>query len=246
MTADLAYEIADTATRRIGLVVLQSDETIEADMYRMLPSGLELMVTRVPSASEVSQESLQAMATRLSGAAALFPPWCDLAAIGYGCTSGTAQIGADQVAEAIRDGHATPRVTEPVSALRSACAALGIKQLGLVSPYVAPVSDRLRQVLGVSGIDVNAFASFGEPSEARVARIAPGSIIDAARAVAAQGGCDALFLSCTNLRTLDVIDRIEDEIGCPVLSSNQVLGWHLFALAGAGPARFRPGRLWDA
>ena len=58
--------------------------------------------------------------------------------------------------------------------------------------------------------------------------------------------CDGLFLSCTNLRTLDVIEEMEARLGMPVLSSNQVLAWHLFRLAGSGAGDFAPGRLWRA
>ncbi len=51
---------------------------------------------------------------------------------------------------------------------------------------------------------------------------------------------DALFLSCTNLRTLPVIAALEETIGLPVLASNTVLAWHMARLAGAraqGPGR---------
>ena len=39
---------------------------------------------------------------------------------------------------------------------------------------------------------------------------------------------DALFLSCMGLRTLEVLPRLERELGKPVLSSNQVSLWKLF------------------
>jgi maleate isomerase len=65
-----------------------------------------------------------------------------------------------------------------------------------------------------------------------VVRIAPNSIISAAESLAAQGGIDAVFLSCTNLRTLELIGALEARLAIPVLSSNQVLGWHLLRLAG--------------
>ena len=76
------------------------------------------------------------------------------------------------------------------------------------------------------------FGGFDEGIEARVARIAPQSIIDAAVDLAAEGGIDALFLSCTNLRTLDVIAPIEAATGLPVLSSNLVLAWDMARKAG--------------
>jgi maleate isomerase len=79
------------------------------------------------------------------------------------------------------------------------------------------VSDRLREVLGEAGITVPAFASFNESEEAKVVRIAPGSILTAARAMIAQSEIDALFVSCTNLRALDVIAPFEAETSVPLL-----------------------------
>jgi len=240
------YTLTETRPPQLGLIALQSDETIEADFRRMLPEGLELMVSRVASDLEVSAASLQKMEAHLTGAAALFPTGARMSAVAYGCTSGTAQIGQARIAELVRAGVATPEVTEPVSALIAACTHLGIRRLAMLSPYVEEVSARLRDVLAGAGIASAGFGSFNEPEEAAVVRIAPKSIIEAGCTVAALENCDALFLSCTNLRTLDVIDQMEARLGIPVLSSNQVLAWHLFGLAGNRDAPFAPGRLWHA
>jgi maleate isomerase len=105
------------------------------------------------------------------------------------------------------------------------------------------VSDRLRQVLRKAGIETPLFASFDEPLEAHVARIDKGSVIKAAMEMGRDSACDALFLSCTNLRTLSAIPRIEAEIGKPVLSSNLVLAWHLCAASKLPLGRDFPGHL---
>ncbi|APX25711.1 MAG: Asp/Glu racemase [Rhodobacteraceae bacterium] len=230
----------------LGLVVLQSDETVEADMRRLLPQRANLMVSRVPSGAEVTPETLTAMEAHLGQAAALFPPWARFQAIGYACTSGTAQIGVPHVAAQISAVVRTEAVTEPVSALIAACRALGVTRLGLISPYVAPVSARLRAVLAEARIETPAFASFEVAEEARVARIGPGSLRRAALRVAAEAPVEALFLSCTNLRTLSALPALERELGLPVLSSNQVLAWHMMRLAGLTPPRRAPGWLFKS
>ncbi len=235
-TAPLPYRL-DPAPLALGLVVLQSDESVEDDMRRLIPPGASLLVSRVPSGAEVTPQTLAAMERHLTGAAALFPQGKRFAAMGYGCTSGAAQIGPAQVAARLRAGAGAAHVTDPVTALIAACRALGLRRLGMVSPYVAPVSARLRGVLGAAGIDTPVFHSFEVAEESRVVRIAPDSLRAAAHAVAAGGGIDALFLSCTNLRTLDVIDPLEAALGLPVLSSNLVLGWHMARLAGLGLAQ---------
>jgi maleate isomerase len=229
------YEETDKIGTRatLGLITLQSDETIEHDMRRMLPiEDVALYVSRVESAPDVSEETLGQMEARLPASAQLFPRPVEFDVVGYGCTSGTSVIGAEKVAELVAIGCATKAVTEPLSALIAACAALGVERLGFLSPYVAEVSDTLRGAVHRAGVQTTAFGSFNEEREERVARIAPQSIVSAAAALADAGDFDALFMSCTNLRTLDVIDEIERRIGKPVLSSNQVLAWHLAQTAG--------------
>ena len=226
------YRLDDARPPQIGLIVLQADETIEPDFRRLLPAEVELVVSRVPSGTEVTSATLSAQEAHLTAAAALLPLGARFAAIGFGCTSGAAQIGTAEVARRIRAGARTPAVTDPVSAIIAACRVLGLKRLALLSPYVAPVSERLRQTLADAGIDTPAFSSFEVAEEARVARIDARSILGAAEDVAGGGGVDGIFLSCTNLRTLAAIRPLEARLGLPVLSSNLVLAWHLLQLAG--------------
>lgn len=227
----------------LGLVVLQVDETIEGDMRRLLGDA-QLYVSRVPSDARVTRETLAEMAAHLGRAASLLPPAADLATVAYGCTSGAAQIGPVQIARLVRQGRQVGAVTDPVSALVAACAHLGIRRLALLSPYVEAVSDQLRDVLARQGVDTPVFGTFAEAEEAKVVRIAPDAITDAAMDLCAGAEVDGLFLSCTNLRTLPVIDRLESALGLPVLSSNLVLGWHMAQLASVpvtGPGRLLAG-----
>jgi maleate isomerase len=209
------------------MIVLQTDETIEGDLRRMLPVAAPLYISRVPSGADVTPESLRAMSGHITYAAGLLPQALPYAAVGYGCTSASAQIGAAEVARLIGAGAQTAHVTDPLSALIAACKVLGITQLAFLSPYTADVSDGLRTALATAGIATPVFGSFEEANEASVVRIAPYSIFDAACGLAAQGGTQAVFLSCTNLRTLDVIEQIEARTGLSCLSSNQVLAWQL-------------------
>ncbi|APX10388.1 Asp/Glu racemase [Tateyamaria omphalii] len=240
---NVPYDIDPHRPKQIGLIALQADETIEADMRQLLPLHVEYMVSRVPSGTSVTPETLQDMAGHLTGAARLMPRGAEMACVAYGCTSGTAEIGADRIRDLVQAGVATPHVTEPVSALIAACRHLGITRLGLLSPYIASVSDRFRAVLTASDIEVVAFASFNEPVEERVVRIAAQSVIAAAQDLGRDAQVDALFLSCTNLRTLPAIPVIEAARGIPVLSSNLVLAWHMAQLAGETLAPDLPFRL---
>lgn len=230
-----SYQIDPAEPTALGLLVLQTDERVERDFRVLLPEETALFVSRVPSYPEVTPETLQSMAAHLTGSAQMLPEAAQYAAVGYGCTSGTAQIGPGQIEALVKAGVTTPAVTEPVSALIAACQHLGARRLTFLSPYVASVSDRLRAVLADNGIDTPVFGSFDEGEEAKVARITPGSIVEAAVALAGQADTDALFLSCSNLRGVEAGPEIARRIGRPVLSSNLVLAWHMCQLAGLPP-----------
>jgi maleate isomerase len=226
----LAYDRADPAPAA-GLIVLSVDRTVERDLRALIPAdALSLLHTRIESAPDVSADSLAAMAEGLPAAAALLPR--GLSAIGYACTSGALMIGEGRVAELIARAHPGVPATNPLTALKAACAGLGVRRLGLLSPYVAEVSAGMRAHLAECGIAVAAFASFEQENEARVAGIAPASIAAGLRDLAAQDGCDALFASCSGLRAVEAIGPVERELGRPVLASNQVLAWHLLRLTG--------------
>jgi len=252
MTKPFPYVLRASGPTCLGLIVLQSDETVEEDFRRLVPRSIRLLVSRVPSGAEVTPETLGAMEGHLTEAAALFPEGAWFDAVGYACTSGTAQIGADRVAERVRAGARTRGVTNPVTALVEACRSEGLGRIAFLSPYMESVSDRIRTVLDEAGVETPVFGTFGVPEEAKVARIDAASIRDAARSLAATGGVDALFMSCTNLNTLGVIAPLEAELGLPVFSSNLVLAWHMLGVAGAarvarprdllGPAEPPPGR----
>ncbi len=239
-----SFETVQLSEPRLGVIALQSDETIERDMRFLLPQEVDLFVSRVPSDEEVSAATLAAMEGHLSAAAGLFPGAGRMDAVGYGCTSGTAQIGVATVAAKVQAATDTAAVTQPLSSLLAACHALGVKRVALLSPYVAEVSGRLRKALSEAGIETPVFGSFEVATEATVVRIAPRSLEEAAQSLMAGAQVDALFLSCTNLRTMEVIAPLEARLGKPVLTSNQVLAWHMMQLAGVRPPAHAPGRLF--
>ncbi len=240
---DMSYRLVDDKAARLGLIVLRVDETIEADFRAYFPSDTaRLFVTRVNAGDHLTPETIAAMETGLAGAAGLLPRRA-FDVVGYGCTSGAALIGASAVAEAVAAGAETGAVTEPLSALLAALQALGLRRIAVVSPYIPSVAAPLAAALTARGVTVADTVSFGEKVEARVARIDPGSVMDAARGLVARTPVDAVFLSCTNLRVRDSLAPLEAELGVPVLSSNQVLAWHMARLAGVPVAA--SGRLFD-
>ncbi len=246
MTDGFAYRLAGPIGSKatLGLVVLQVDETIERD-FRLLcrDPGIALHVTRIPSGADLTPGTIATMEHALPAAAGLLPQATAFDCVGYGCTSATAQIGQDRVANLVSGAVNTAAVTDPLTATLAACSALGVRRIGIVSPYTADVGAPITQAMTAAGLDVARTLSFGEKQEARVARIDPASILQAVETVGADTALDAVFVSCTNLRAYEVVDQAEDRIGRPVLTSNLALGWHMFRQTGAAPAN-APGQLF--
>lgn len=231
----------------LGLIVLQVDETVEQDFRRLFPSPeIGLYVTRIPSGAHLTADTIAAMEVDLPRAARLLPPSVSFDAVGYACTSGTTLIGPERVAELIRGAAATRHVADPLTAALEAFTALGIRRIAIVSPYIEEVSQPIVAAFERHGLSVTARAAFGEEVEARVARIDPASIRAAALEIGHRADVEAVFLSCTNLRTLDIIDDLEAALGKPVVSSNQALAWHLGRLSSTLATVKGPGRLMKA
>lgn len=230
------YLLQQDARLRMGLIVLQVDETIEQDFRRLFaPDAAQLHVSRVPSGAELTPATIAGMEATLPAAASLLPGPFDV--VGYACTSGTTLIGAARVRQLVGQATRTRAVTDPLTAALDRCHGLGLRRIGIVSPYIESVAGPIRAAFEAAGVAVPDTLSFGEEVEARVARIAPASIAEAARAIARRTALDGVFLSCTNLRTLDILAPLSRELGMPVLSSNRCLAWHMATLAGVALPR---------
>lgn len=241
------YSLTDSIGTRgtLGLIVLRTDETIEQEFRRIFTDpALALYVSRIPSAAELTAESIEQMERDLPAAAALLPQTPAFDAVGYACTSGTTLIGADRVESLVRGQCNTRCVTNPLSAALAAFRHLGARTVGLVSPYAPEIARPVREAFETAGISVPHALSFGEEIEANVARIAPASLCAAALEVAQSPDVDAVFLSCTNLRTLDIIKDLEQQLRRPVIGSNLALAWSLASAANALDLCTGPGTLF--
>ncbi len=213
---------------RIGLIILQSDQTIEHEMARLLSGeGVALYHARIPNATEVTTDTLRKMETDLPYTASLLPPSFDFDVIGYACTSGATMIGEDRVNQIIRNVHPQAKTSNPISACKRALKALKVKRIALLTPYSPDVTSEMQENLRAAGFEINAVASFNESDDFTVARISSDSILAAVLSVGARDDCDAVFISCTSLRALDIIAQAETKLNKPVISSNQTLAWDL-------------------
>ncbi len=231
----------------LGLIVLQADETIETEFRDFIGiDGVALYHSRIQSDLAVTAETLARMEAEIPASVGLLPGALPFDAIGYACTSGATIIGEANVAAAIKSVKPNAAATDPLTAAKAAFRSLGIERIGFVTPYVADVSEAMRQNLERSGLQINAFGSFEQSEEHIVAQITPASVRNAIFDVGGSPDCDAIFVSCTNLRTISIIDEAESKLGKPVVSSNQALAWHLLRLAGIADQTPGLGALYRA
>lgn len=227
----------------MGVIVLETDQTIEPELQSLALDGVAIYHSRIPMEVDVSADSLAAMLQRLPAAAALLPTEFDFDVIGYACTSAATVIGADVVADAIRTAHPGVACTDPITAALAAFRALGSRRIAVVTPYVEDVTERIVVTFENDGLEVVAAGSFMEPSDIVVARISERSIANAVRKIVAENDCDAAFISCTSLRSHRIIPELEAELDIPVVSSNQAFIWHLLRLGGVQDVMEQHGRL---
>ena len=218
---------------RIGLMVLESDQTIEWEMRLMTHlSGVSMYHTRLANDVVVTPETLAKMETELPISAKLLPDYLALNAIGYGCTSGSTIIGEDRVADILDAAHPGVPSSNPLTAAKAALNVMGVKRLGLVTPYTPDVTQAMQDRFEEAGIQITAVGSFYEDSDEVVGRIDPNSILEAAIAIGSSDKVDGVFISCTSLRAAGIIEQAEALLKKPVTASNHALAWHLLRLAG--------------
>lgn len=237
---------------RLGLIVPSNNTTVEPEFARLMPEGVDCFATRTMIV-ETDDPALKArtildMHARIDDAAQEVAS-LEADAIGYVCTSGSFLDGDDSdraVCARLAAATGVPTITTStavVVALRS----LGVGRIALATPYIAPVSRGLRAYLADAGFEVVAHRDLDLLSNLAKGRLGPEASADLVRSMEL-GDADAVFISCTNWRTIEAVSELEEELGIPVISSNLATLWLMLGLVDALPgpsgAVPSPARLW--
>ncbi|MCF3973508.1 maleate cis-trans isomerase family protein [Paracoccus salsus] len=227
---------------RFGLIALATDLTIEGDAARLFPPDCRLHVTRIAFENPTTAENLRRTGPHLKAAADLLVPGVELKGIGFGCTSASAVLG-DGVQQAI--GGRAP-ISTPVAAALRGFEALGVHRIALMTPYLPETTDLVGDHFEANGLKVVSRQSMGHADDRDMALLPGDEILDFALE-SDHPDAQALFMSCTALPAVSVIDRIEERLGKPVVSSNLALFWSMLDLAripATGPGRLFEVRTW--
>lgn len=215
-----------TQHQGIGLVA-PFDFVLDAECWRWLPPSVSMFVTRTPELEETAVTAN--FAAEISGDLAIVPAVRSLlaaqpASVAYACTSGSYIGGLDgerHLQTTMLEAGAPAAVTTS-GALIQALRHLEVKWLAIATPYNEELTNLLRDYLEAAGIAV--VSSGFLDKEHGIAQVSYKATAHLAETVDTPEA-DAIFLSCTNLHTFDIIEELEQKLGKPVLSANQVTMW---------------------
>ena len=230
------------ARAKIGFVLIPNEQTIEDDMVRYLPDGVGAYFSRATMPREISTESLAQLGVSLAETAARILPDDGLDVVAFACTSGTVAVGEEESCAELAKGAPGAKTTTLAGAVRKALTAMGAQKIVLGSPYVAELNANVAAYLEGVGFTVLEAHGMGLDYDTDMIRVAPEYIADYARAID-RPDADAVLLSCGALRSIDVVDVIEQELGKPVICSNQAMLWDCLRLAGVDDKLPGLGRL---
>jgi maleate cis-trans isomerase len=155
-------------------------------------------------------------------------------AVVWACTSGSFVYGWDGAREQV-EGLSEAAGGLPASstsfAFVNAARAIGAHRVAVAASYPDVVAKLFVEFLGAAGIEVLTMSSADIDTAAEVGRLAPDAVVDLA-AAHDHPDADALLVPDTAMRTLAQLPRIEERIGKPVLTANQVTVWEGLRLAG--------------
>ena len=227
---------------RIGVLVPFTNTNLEADLTLLRPEGISFHYARlggydrdeVPDAAQMAGLGTSDMDEPLELLMGARPD-----VVMYGCTSATLTHGRQfdrNLAKKISDMSGATTVTA-AGALVAALKSIGATRIGFASPYVPQINEDAIAFLSGCGITtvhwsevVDTLDNYGQ------GEMTPQRVFDLGRA-ADHPEAQAVVLSCTDMRSVEVIDRLEAELGKPVVTSNQAMLFEVLRHLGQGYSR---------
>ena len=207
---------------RIGLIVPSSNTVCEPDFYTRLSDGFSLHTSRM-FLEETTPEAESVMLDEHVPRAIVDLATARPDVVVFGCTSGGALRGNEYEAELIgRIAEQTGAPTISVAAsVRRTIKAQKPERVGVITPYVDSLNQKIRESLEADGVTVTAIHGLGIDENFAIAEVEPERIVSFATECFSPGEIDLLFASCTNFRAFDAREELSQALGVPVVTSNQ-------------------------
>jgi maleate isomerase len=232
-----------TTQPRIGLIIPSSNRLTEPQFHAYAPAGMGVHVTRLRMTGQWRKSPNELKRSLIEAAEALSDTKPGV--IVFHCTANSMENGlageADLV-ETIQHASGCQTITT-AQAIRAAFDHFGIKKLVLISPYVKETNSHEIKYLAEAGFTVIHDLGLGLESDGYGA-VTPQQWIKVVKENT-RADADGYFLSCTNTRMIEVIADLEQQLGKPVINSNQATLWACLKKLGVRHSDQRLGRLFE-
>ena len=229
--------VLDEGSGRAGIgVVVPFDFVLDREYWDLLPDHVDLHFTRTPYVDSPVSKELAAIVSDeevvVEGVRALVVADPDVSV--YACTSGSflrGVSGEHALCQAMKQAGARKALTTS-GALLEALDVLGVRNVAVATPYDRPLTEKLVEFLAEAGVFVPSTSFLDLQGD--ISRVTPESVIELTMA-SDHDDAQAIFLSCTGLRSLEVVPELEARLDKPVLSANAVTMWAAARSFGAVP-----------
>ena len=229
---------------KLGFVVLAMEQTVEDDAFRLTPPGVGIHFSRIPMSNDATVETLKSMAPGITESASLLLPEDRLDVVSYTCNSGTMVIGEPGVMDALLQGKPEAKPTTVMTSVIRGLRAVDARRIVVATPYLDEVNAHVLQFLTERGFEVLELQGMNIRENTAIDCVEPEFIREYARSLD-RPEADAVFVCCGALRALDIAGTLEQDVGKPVVVSNQAMMWDCLRLAGIEDAIPGYGRLMD-
>ena len=210
---------------KVGLLALSTDLTIESDFQSICQKlPLDLFVNRIHNENPLTKENLLKMHEQIESVTEKILPGQKINTVAYACTSGTIAIGEDRVKEKVQLAKPNCYVTTPITSAIKAFKKMNLKKIALFTPYPESVNKTILEYFSRKNINIVSFGTFNIDLDEDIANVDPKHLLETLIKLDINDA-DALFVSCTALPVLEILDQVEKKINKIVLSSNQTLIW---------------------
>ena len=210
---------------RVGLIVLATDVMIEKDFLKVFSRvSADLYVNRITNYNPVTAENLVKMTNKITSVTENILPGERIDCIVYGCTSGTIVSGYENIKKKINIAKPDALVTAPSTAALNALRKKNINKISIVTPYIKSVNDDVVNFFKNNNFEVTSNTYFDIQSDVDIGRVDQDQLFKTLSNINHKDA-EALFVSCTSLPVLNIIEKLEKKLNITVLSSNQALIW---------------------
>ena len=217
---------------RIGLITLGSDFRIEKDFNNVIyEKNIDLFVNRIHSHNPLSNKTLVKMAEDITNVTKEILPGQKLDCVAYGCTSGTVAAGYETIKSKVNLAKPDTKVTTPITSAIKAIRTLDIKKISIFTPYTKIINNSVVDYFNKEKIIINSLTYLDIASDLDIGKVDQHYLFEVLSKINLEDS-DALFVSCTALPVLSIIDKLEKKLNKIVLSSNQTLIWEALNLIG--------------